>query len=262
VSFDVSADAYERFLGRYTEPLAAQFASLAGVGRGQRALDVGCGPGALTAQLASRLGASAVCAVDPSASFAAAVSERFPGVDVRLSAAEQLPFPDGMFDAALAQLVVHFMTDPVAGLREMARVTRPGGVVAACVWDHAGGRGPLTTFWQAVGDVDPLAHDESDLAGVREGHLAELFAGAGLADAREATLTVLVRHASFEQWWERFTLGVGPAGSYLRSVPGERRDLVRERCRQILPEGPVEVSATAWAVTCRTAPRRQPGRSR
>ena len=251
MSFDVSAAAYARFKGRYSEPLAARFADLAGVRRGQRVLDVGCGPGALTAQLVSRLGAAAVYAVDPSASFTAAVQERLPEVDVRLSAAEQLPFPDGMFDAALAQLVVHFMTDPVAGLREMARVTRPGGVVAACVWDHAGGRGPLTTFWQAVSDVDPLAHDESGLAGVREGHLAELFARAGLAGAQEATLTVLVRHASFEEWWEPFTFGVGPAGSYLRSVPEDRRDLVRERCRQILPEGPLEVSATVWAVTCR-----------
>jgi SAM-dependent methyltransferase len=251
VSFDVSADAYGRFMGRYSEQLAARFADLAGVRSGQRVLDVGCGPGALAAQLVSRLGAAAVCAVDPSASFVAAVSERLPEVDVRLSAAEQLPFPDAMFDAALAQLVVHFMTDPVAGLREMARVTRPGGVVAACVWDHAGGRGPLTMFWQAVATVDPLAPDESGLAGVREGHLAELFAQAGLVGAQEATLTVLARHASFEEWWEPFTLGVGPAGSYLRSVPEERRHLVRERCRQILPEGPVEVSATVWAVTCR-----------
>ncbi len=250
MSFDVSANAYVRFLGQYTEPLAASFADLAGVRRGQRALDVGCGPGALAAQLASRLGAEAVSAVEPSESFAAAAAQRLPGVDVRLSAAEQLPFPDGVFDATLAQLVVHFMTDPVAGLREMGRVTRPGGVVGACVWDHAGGRGPLTTFWQAAVDVDPGAPGESGLAGVREGHLAELFGQAGLAGPEENTLTVAVRHASFEEWWERFTLGVGPAGSYLTRLPEEHRRLVRERCRQILPEGPVEVNATAWAVTC------------
>jgi ubiquinone/menaquinone biosynthesis C-methylase UbiE len=139
VSFDVGADAYLRFMGRYSEPLAVQFADLAGIGRGQRVLDVGCGPGALTAELVSRAGTDAVSAVDPSASFAAAVRERLPGVDVRRSAAERLPFPDDAFDAALAQLVVHFMTDPVAGLREMGRVTRPGGVISACVWDHAGG---------------------------------------------------------------------------------------------------------------------------
>jgi ubiquinone/menaquinone biosynthesis C-methylase UbiE len=127
VSFDVSADAYLRFMGQYSEPLAVLFADLAGIGPGQRVLDVGCGPGALTAQLVSRTGADAVSAVDPSPSFTAAVRERLPGVDVRRSAAEKLPFPEGAFDAALAQLVVHFMADPVAGLREMSRVSRPGG---------------------------------------------------------------------------------------------------------------------------------------
>src|SRR5450631_3983890 len=98
-----------RFMGRYSEPLAARFADLAGVGPRQRVLDVGCGPGALTAELASRTGVDAVSTVEPSASFAAAVRERLPGVDVRRSPAEQLPFPDGAFDAAMAQLVVHFM---------------------------------------------------------------------------------------------------------------------------------------------------------
>src|SRR5580692_8270026 len=149
-----------QFMGRYSEPLAARFADLAGVRRAQRVLDVGCGPGALTAELVNRVGAESVSAVEPSASFAAAVRERLPGVDVRQTAAEQLPFPDGGFDAALAQLVVHFMTDPVRGLREMSRVTRPGGVVAACVWDHAGERGPLTAFWSAVRALDPDAVDE------------------------------------------------------------------------------------------------------
>jgi ubiquinone/menaquinone biosynthesis C-methylase UbiE len=141
VSFDVSPGAYLQFMGRYSEPLAARFADLAGVRRGQRVLDVGCGPGALTAELVNRAGAESVSAVEPSASFAAAVRERLPGVDVRQSAAEQMPFPDGMFGITLAQLVVHFMADPVQGLREMRRVTRPGGTVAACVWDHAGDRG-------------------------------------------------------------------------------------------------------------------------
>jgi SAM-dependent methyltransferase len=251
VSFDVSADAYLRFMGRYSEPLAEQFADLAGVGPGQRLLDVGCGPGALTAELVRRAGADAVSAVEPSASFAAAVYTRLPGVDVRRSEAEQLPFPDDAFDATLAQLVVHFMTDPVLGLREMGRVTRPGGVVAACVWDHAGGRGPLTAFWSAARELDPAARDESGLAGAREGHLASLFAQAGLGQAEATTLTVRVRHASFEQWWEPFTLGVGPAGAYAASLTPGRQDELRERCRRLLPDGPVEISATVWAAMCR-----------
>jgi SAM-dependent methyltransferase len=249
MSFDVSADAYVRFMGRYSEPLAVRFADLAGVRRGQRALDVGCGPGALTAELVRRLGAGAICAVEPSASFAAAVRRRLPGVGVLRSAAERLPFRDGVFDTVLAQLVVHFMADPVAGLREMGRITRPGGTVAACVWDHGGGGGPLAAFWRAVRDLDPAAGDESDLAGAREGHLASLFAQAGLGEAQACPLTVVVRQASFEQWWEPFTLGVAPAGAYVASLTPARRGALREHCRRLLPAGPVEISATAWAVT-------------
>src|SRR5665811_1520378 len=207
MSFHVAADAYGRFMGRYSEPLAEQFAELAGVQAGQRALDVGCGPGALTGQLVERLGAGAVSAVDPSPPFVEAMRARFPEGDVRAGVAERLPFPDGTFDVTLAQLVVHFMADPVAGLAEMARVTRPGGVVAASVWDHARGGGPLTTFWQAVRDVDPSAVDEAGLAGVREGHLGELFDAAGLKHIEPSTLTVTVQFATFAQWWEPLHAG-------------------------------------------------------
>ena len=249
MSFDVSPGAYMQFMGQYSEPLAARFADLAGVRHGQRVLDVGCGPGALAAELVNRVGAESVSAVEPSASFAAAVRERLPGVDVRRSGAEHLPFPDGTFDIALAQLVVHFMTDPVQGLREMRRVTRPGGVVAACVWDHAGGRGPLAAFWSAVRELDPAADDESNLAGVREGHLASLFTQAGLGSTQVTTLTVRVRHASFDDWWQRFTLGVGPAGAYVAALTPGRRAALREQCRHLLPAGAVEITAVAWAAT-------------
>ena len=252
MSFDVSAGAYLRFMGRYSEPLAPRFADLAGIHDGQRVLDVGCGPGALTAELVNRVGAASVSAVEPSASFAAAVRQRLPGVEVRQSAAEQLPFPDGTFDAALAQLVIHFMADPVQGLREMHRVTRPGGTVAACVWDHAGDRGPLAAFWSAVRELDPAAEDESGLAGVREGHLAKLFSQAGLDRTSVTTLTVRIRHASFDHWWQPFTLGVGPAGGYVASLAPDRRAELREQCRRLLPAGPVEITAAAWAVSGRT----------
>ena len=137
MTFDVAADDYGRFMGRFSEPLAMAFADRVEVRPGQRALDVGCGPGALTAELVRRIGAAQVTAVDPSAPFVTAVRARLPGVEVRSGVAEHLPFPDDSFDVALAQLVVHFMTDPIAGLAEMGRVTRPGGTVAACVWDQA-----------------------------------------------------------------------------------------------------------------------------
>ncbi len=121
-------------------------------------------------------------------------------------------------------------------------------MVAACVWDQAGGRGPLTAFWSAVREFDPAVGDESGRAGVREGHLAQLFAQAGLGGTKVSTLTVRVRHASFDDWWEPFTLGVGPAGAYLASLAPGRRAVLREHCRRLLPAGPFEVSATAWAV--------------
>jgi SAM-dependent methyltransferase len=253
MSFAVGADAYGRFMGRFSEPLSVPFAQFTGVRRGQRALDVGCGPGVLTERLAELLGAGAVSAVDPSASFVAAARRRLPGVEVASATAEELPFPDDTFDAVLAQLVVHFMTEPVTGLREMARVASPGGVVAACVWDHAGGTGPLTTFWSAVKELDPGARDESQLAGARKGHLMELFRGAGLEDVEDTVLTVRVGFESLSVWWESFTFGVGPAGSYVAGLDDEHRDRLRGRCAELLPEGSFEVAASAWAARGRAA---------
>jgi SAM-dependent methyltransferase len=256
MSFEVGAAAYGRFMGRFAEPLAVQFAALTGLTgltAGQQVvLDVGCGPGALTAELVRLVGADSVSAVDPSESFVAALHERLPAVEVHRAGAEALPFPTAHFDVALAQLVVHFMAAPVAGLAEMARVTRPGGLVAACVWDQATGTGPLAVFWQAVRYLDPDARDESGLAGVREGHLAELMTAAGLLQVESSVLTVRVGFTDVEQWWEPYTLGVGPAGAYVaRLSPGER-DVLRDRCATLLPSsGPFEITASAWAATAR-----------
>jgi SAM-dependent methyltransferase len=248
VSFTVGAEHYDRFMGRYSVPLAPLFADLAGVAAGQQVLDVGCGPGALTAELVRRLGPAAVSAVDPSEPFVAAAQERQPAVTVRRAAAEQLPFADGAFDAALAQLVVHFMADPVVGLGEMGRVTRRGGVVAACVWDHEGGKGPLGVFWEAARQLEPDVDDEAGLAGAREGHLAQLCRAAGLREVEESTLSISVVHRSFEEWWEPYTLGVGPAGAYTAGLDATRRTLLRERCRSLLPAAPFTLTARAWAV--------------
>jgi SAM-dependent methyltransferase len=247
MSFNVGADEYDRFMGRYSMPLAPKFADFAGVAAGQHVLAVGSGPGALTAELVTRLGADAVSAVDPSETFVAAARARHPGVRVQQAAAEQLPFEDRAFDAALAQMVVHFMADPVEGLREMARVTRAGGVVAACVWDHAGGRGPLSLFWGAARELDPDVEDQSGYAGARRGHLVELFRVAGIHDVEEGTLSVDVDHPSFEEWWEPFTFGVGAAGVYVAQLDSTRRARLRDLCREMQPPAPFVVTAHAWA---------------
>jgi SAM-dependent methyltransferase len=248
VGFDVAADAYDRFMGVWSRPLARTFADFAGIEPGMRALDVGSGPGSLTAELVTRLGAGNVAAVDPSETFVAAVAARYPGVGVQRGAAEALPHPDGTFDAALAQLVVHFMTDPVAGLGEMSRVTQPGGVVAACVWDYGGTRGPLGPFWEAARELDPEAIDESLLSGARAGHLEELAVAAGLAGIVDGELAVSREVDGFDAWWEPFTRGVGPAGAYVAGLDDRRKAALRDRCRAQLPSGPFRLTAVAWAV--------------
>jgi len=247
VSFDVPADAYDRFMGRYSNGLSVPFADFADVLAGQRVLDVGCGPGALTTELVRRLGAAGVAAVDPSASFVASARLRHPGVTVEEASAESLPFRSGELDAALAQLVVHLMTDPVAGLTEMARVTRPGGVVAACVWDYGEARDPLRIYWRAARKADLALVDESHLPGVRRGHRGELLRTSGLVDIAQGELTVTVEHTGFEDWWEPFTFGVGPAGAHYARLSATQQVEQRERCRALVPDGPFALTATAWA---------------
>jgi SAM-dependent methyltransferase len=251
MSFDVAATAYDRFMGRFSRPLAVLLADTADVRPGMTALDVGCGPGALAEELVARLGADAVTAVDPSEPFVSAARERLPGVRVERAVAEDLPLPDDAVDRALAQLVVHFMSDPVAGLAEMARVTRPDGLVTACVWDHGGGRGPLSLFWRAVHDLDPTNRGEGDLAGTREGQLGRLARDAGLRDVTEAALTTSLRFGSFEEWWLPYELGVGPAGAHVAGLDDAGREALRARCADLAPPAPFTVEATAWCVTGR-----------
>lgn len=247
MSFNVPAEAYDRFMGLHSRQLAPQLADLARVTPGDRVLDVGCGPGALTAELVNRLGAGSVAAVDPSESFVAAARDRHPGVDVRRATADALPYSDRVFDAALAQLVVHFMPDPVAGLREMARVTRPDGVVAACVWDHAGERTPVSTYWRAARDLGLSTRDESALPGARDGHLVALFEASGLRHVQDTELVARTEYARFDDWWEPLTFGVGPAGaSFLGLSTGDRAQL-RKRCEELLRHEPFELVSVAWA---------------
>ena len=251
--FDVAADAYDRFMGRYSVLLSPQLADLAGVAAGQRVLDVGCGPRALTAELVARVGADSVVAIDPSQPFVDAARARYTGVDVRLGTAEELPFPDDEFDAAIAQLVVQFMRDPAAGVGEMVRVTRPGGAVVACVWDHGGGQGPLSPLWDAARALDPGVTGESLGVGTHEGGLERLFQDVGLDDVTERAVSVSVEHPTFDEWWEPFTRGVGPAGAYVAGLEPEKQDALREQCRAMLPPAPFTLTARAWTAVGRAA---------
>jgi SAM-dependent methyltransferase len=243
MSFAVPPDAYGRFMGRYAEPLAKVFAAFAGVDAGSKVLDVGCGPGALTAQLLS-LGAE-VAGIDPSPPFVEGIRQRFTDIDVRLGTAEELPYETAAFDAALAQLVVHFMADPVKAIGQMGRVTRPGGVVAACVWD--GPTGALAPFWDSVHMIDPDAEDEALLSGAHRGHLTEIFEAAGLRDVKEAPISVDVVHPTFEEWWEPYTYGIGPAGDYVQQLDDDGRARLESVARGRHGDGPFTVTATAWA---------------
>jgi SAM-dependent methyltransferase len=251
VSFRVDATAYGRFMGRWSEPLAATFADFAEVEAGQSALDVGCGPGVLTAELVRRLGAGAVAAVDPSPPFVTAARERLPGVAVARAGAERLPFADRTFDRVLAQLVVPFLARPTVGLVEMVRVVRPGGLVAACAWDHAGGGSPLSLFWRAVADLDPSAHDESQGAGTAEGQLASMLTAARLREVRAGRLTLRLGFDDFDDWWSPFALGVGPAGDYVAGLDTPHRERLRRHCAGLLPDGSFSIEATAWAAAGR-----------
>lgn len=249
MTFAVAADAYDRFMGDWAALLSEPFLGDVPLAHGDRVLDVGAGTGALTALLVDRQGASAVTAIDPSAPFVAALRSRLPGVDVREAVAASLPFPDGTFGVAVAQLVVHFMPDPVAGLVEMARVCRPGGTVACSTWDFGGGRAPLSTFWRAVREVDSGAADESELPGVREGDLRALMTEAGLTDVRDGAITVSRPLPGPEAWWSVYALGVGPAGSWFAEADPALREAVRLRCLDLLPAEGGSMSATAWTAS-------------
>jgi SAM-dependent methyltransferase len=251
MSFAVSGETYDRFMGRYSRLLAPCLADFAGIGPPARAVDVGCGPGALTGELAARLGASSVAAADPSEPLVEACRARVPGADVRLAPAEALPWQDASFDAALSQLVVNFMEDANAGAREMRRVVVEGGVVGACTWEYRKGMRMLRTFWDAAVALDPDAPDESRVMrfqGAEE--LDALWRETGLRDVETAALDVAVEYEDFDDYWLPFETATGPAGSYLASLALGARAELRDECFRRLgePSGPFTLTARAWAV--------------
>lgn len=249
-TFQAPADAYDAFMGRYSTRLAPVFADFCNLRPGQSLLDVGCGPGAFTGVAIERLGIAAVAAADPTPQFVAATRARYPGLEVRQGAAEALPYDDDGFDVGVAQLVFHFVSDPEQGMREMARVVRPGGTVAAAVWDFEQGMEMLHAFWGAALTLWPDAPDEART--MRFGRERELFAllqSAGLDDVEETTLSVTSTYDSFEELWSSILAGIGPAGAYLVAKPPEDREALRRLMyeRVGMPSGSFALTAVARA---------------
>jgi SAM-dependent methyltransferase len=253
-SFRGSAEAYDRHVGRYGSQLASALIAFAQIASATRVLDVGCGPGALTAALAERLGPAGVCGVDPSEAFVRACRERVPDAEVVVGSAEDLPFANAAFDAALSQLVLNFLVDVETGVREMARVTRPGGIVASCVWDYAGEMTLLRAFWDAAREVCPERGAAADEGVVmrwcRDGELAELWRAVGLRDVRFRPLVVRAAYADFEDLWSPLTTGVAPSGAFCASLDDDGRAALRDAYRRRLDVtgGPFQLTARAWAV--------------
>jgi ubiquinone/menaquinone biosynthesis C-methylase UbiE len=251
VTFAVSRNAYDAFMGRYADRLAPRLIAFAGVEPGDRVLDVGCGPGSLTEAVGGLVGAENVAAIDPSEPFAAAAADRVPGADVRVGTAESLPWPDDAFDAGLSQLVVNFMADADAGVTELRRVVRPGGTIAACTWDYSGGMTMLRTFWASAAALDSDAPDEVRRMRYQDpDELRELWTRAGLEDVETDALDVEASYRDFDDYWEPFMAGVGPAGAYAASLDPDRRASLREECRRRLgdSDGAFTLGARAWAV--------------
>ncbi len=246
-----TSDSYDRFMGRYSAEIAPRFADLAGVTAPMTALDVGCGPGALTRELVRRLGAGAVSACDPSPGFVETCQARNPGVTVKAGPAEALPFADSVFDVTLAQLVLHFLNDPRLGISEMMRVTKSGGRIGGVVWDLTGGMELFRLVGEAAQAIGPISasYNRSVKFG-GPGEIAEFFAAAGLVSIDERLLTVLVTYEDFDDLWTTLQSAAGPTATFMNALSPEELPRLREALHAILgnPPAAFTLEATARAV--------------
>ncbi len=244
--FDVSDTAYDNFMGRYSVRLAPLFADFAGVGSGQKALDVGAGTGALSAELARR--GVEVAAADPSPSFVAALGRRLPGVEVRSAPAEELPWPAESFDVALAQLVLTFMNDAPRGVAEMRRVVKPGGLVAVCMWDRKG-MDMLAAVHRTQQALGSTGTTEARTTYRSREEIEALFTGGEFADVRTELLEVENEYATVDELWDAIADGAGPAGAWAKALDDEQREAARrEFHRQVGdPPGAFTLHGRAWA---------------
>jgi len=250
------SDAYERFMGRWSRPLAALLVDFATVEAGQAVLDVGSGTGALALAVVGAVPNARVTGVDPSDTFVRDAASRVVtgGVTFQVGDAQALQLRDATFDRTLALLVLNFIPDRAKALREMTRVTRAGGAVAAAVWDYGQGMEMLRVFWDEAVALDPAAtaRDERHMPLSRQGELAALWRAEGLREVHEQSLTVQMPFASFDDYWEPFLGGQGPAGAYTAALPEAARRALEARLRNRLlgarGDGPITLRGRAWAV--------------
>jgi len=248
------AEAYERFMGRWSQMLAERFLAFVDLAGAARVLDVGSGTGSLARAIVGSSPLVEVVGIDPSPAFVdyarARISQR---AHFEVGDAQQLPFDDSSFDACYALLVLNFIPDQRAALAEMCRVVRPGGTIAAAVWDHAQGMNMLRIFWEVADAVDKDKHliEEPHPLLDRDG-LSALWEEAALGEIVSAPLDFDMRFLSFADYWEPFGFTQGPAGAYLRSVSARVRDEIERELRSKLlagkPDSPFTLSARAWAI--------------
>jgi SAM-dependent methyltransferase len=251
-----AGDAYERFMGRSSHELAPLVVKFAGLRDGHAVLDVGSGTGALTAAVAAAAPSSHIIGIDPAAPYVAFARARHPGTLIRFEVgdAQQLRFPDGSFDRTLSLLVLNFIPDRAKALDQMIRVTRPGGIVAAAVWDYGEGMEMLRVFWDEAVALRPAAaaRDERHMPLSRKGELMALWREHGLQDVWEEALTIGTRFSSFDDYWSPFLEKQGPAGAYVEALAASEREQLRLRLRKRLlgdgPDRPIVLAARAWAV--------------
>jgi SAM-dependent methyltransferase len=244
-----ASDGYERFMGRWSRRLAPQFVTFARVGEGDHVLDVGSGTGALSFAVAAK---ASFIGVDPSAAYVRYAQEHAGDARARFEVADAraLPFPDDAYDRTLSMLVLNFVTEPAAALREMIRVTRPDGIVAAAVWDYVEGMQMLRAFWDEAVALNPDAEsrDEKHMPLCARGALADLWRAQGLRNVDEEPLSIDMAFSSFDDYWQPFLMGQGPAGVYVSSLPESARHALESRLRGRIADAGLKLRARAWAV--------------